>query len=281
MTAELFPPEFFIELARQGARQKMGMMGERPEARRGDQVAGFERRRWQMGDRRRQVDWRATARTGKPVVRSLERERGGQLCLVLDRSASMAPQTLDRDYAQRRLCLALAWLALEQGARISIYAGKQPVAHFSGWARRAAVISFLENLESPEGVDVVHALKQRPEAESALHVISDPWCSQDSLRTWALLTPGFQQCQWTSLVLPQENAPPKASMELKPVEGGSPMQVNLREDYAQFQNSWDSFRQAQREGLAVAGFHPSELLCKKAELDAAGLLRRASRHGVV
>ncbi|MDA0666291.1 MAG: DUF58 domain-containing protein [Planctomycetota bacterium] len=281
MTRALFPPEFFVELARQGARQKMGMMGERPEARRGDQVPGFERRRWQTGDRRRQVDWRATARLGHPVVRSLERERGGHLCLVLDRSASMAPQNQNRDVAQRRLCLALAWLALEQGARISIFAGTDHAAQFSGWARRAAVIPFLENLSAPAGTDVVHALKSRPEAGSALHVLSDPWCSADTLQAWSLLTPGFQQCQWTSLVLPEENAPPKQSLGLQPAEGGPPIQVNLNQDYGQFQNSWEAFRQSQREGLAAAGFHSLELLCQKAEIDAVGILRRAARHGVL
>lgn len=281
MSAALFPPEFFVELARQGARQKMGMMGERPEARRGDQVPGFERRRWQTGDRRRHVDWRATARLGYPVVRSLERERGGHLCLVLDRSASMAPQNPNRDVAQRRLGLALAWLALEQGARISIFAGDAQVAQFSGWSRRAAVIPFLENLSAPAGTDVVHSLKYRPEAGSALHVISDPWCSAETLQTWSLLTPGFQQCLWTSLVLPEENAPPKQSLALQPAEGGPSMQVNLTEDYAHFQNSWEVFRRAQREGLTAAGFHPVEVLCKTAELDAAGILRRAARHGAL
>ena len=281
MSAELFPPEFFVELARQGARQKMGMMGERPEAHRGDQVLGFERRRWQAGDRRGHVDWRATARTGQPVVRSMERERGGQLCLVLDRSASMAPNHIDRDIAQRRLCLALSWLALEQGARVQIFAGNQTPARFSGWARRAAVIPFLQNLEAPSGADVVQELKRRPEAGSALHVLSDPWCSAEDLQSWALLTQGFQTCQWTSLMLPSENAPPKQVLELQGAEGGASMQVDLRKGYAQFQDSWKEFRLKQRDGLIAAGFHPLELLCENAKQDAANLLRRAARHGVL
>lgn len=281
MNIELFPPEFFVELARQGARQKMGLMGERPEAHRGDQVLGFERRRWQAGDHRRHVDWRATARTGHPVVRGMERERGGQLCLVLDRSASMAPNHFDRDIAQRRLCLALTWLGLEQGARVQIFAGNQPPARFSGWARRAAVIAFLQDLQPPSGTDVVQELKRRPDAGSSLHVLSDPWCCAENLQAWSLLTQAFQTCQWTSLILPSENAPPKQVLELQAAESGQPMQVDLRNGYAQFQNSWKAFRQNQRDGLLTAGFHPSELLCKEAKQDAAGLLRRAARHGVL
>jgi len=281
MTSELFPPEFFVELARQSARQKMGMMGERPEAHRGDQVPGFERRRWQMGDSKRHVDWRATARCGHPVVRGLERERGGQLCIVMDRSASMAPASEDRDIAQRRLTLALTWLTLEQGCRVLLFSDTDAPARFSGWSRRAAVIPFLQNLSAPSGSDVLRSLQHRPSAGSRLHVLSDPWCTSDALKPWAALTPAFQQCQWTSLLLPAENAPPKKSLELLPVEGGNPLQVNLTDQYAQFQDSWQAFRNAQRDALLTVGFHPLDLVCEDAAKDAAGLLRRAARHAVL
>ena len=281
MTSELFPSEFFDELARQGARRKMGMMGERPDAHRGDQVPGFERRRWQLGDSKRNVDWRATARTGHPMVRGLERERGGQLCLVMDRSASMAPASEDRDIAQRRLTLALTWLALEQGTRVLIFSDATQPARFSGWSRRAAVLPFLQNLAQPSGSDVFQSLKHRPESGSRLHVLSDPWCTADALQPWAALTPAFQQRQWTSLILPEENSPPKKPMQLHPVEGRQPIYVNLADQYPKFQDSWQAFRTAQRAGLVSAGFHPQELICEASKGDAANLLRRAARNAVL
>ncbi|MFK5955431.1 MAG: DUF58 domain-containing protein [Planctomycetota bacterium] len=281
MTPDFFPPEFFTELARQRSRQKMDLMGERAHARLGDQVPGFERRPWKLGDSKRMVDWRATARANRPVVRSLEQERGGHLCLVLDRSASMAPTTQDRDVAQRRLALALIWLALEQGTRVLLFAGQASPARFAGWSRRSAAQSFLQNLSPAEGADGVDAVQQRPAVGSALHVLSDPWFHSDALRKWSLLAPGFQKRQWTSLVLPQENAPPKKNLNLVAAEGGESIQVNLLAGYAQFQAEWAAFRAAQREGLIAAGFHPSELLCGEASQDGGELLRRATRHGVL
>jgi len=281
MTSELFPADFFVELARRRARQKMGLMGERPEARRGDQVPGFERRPWQLGDSRRRVDWRATARAGHPIVRSLEQERGGYLCLVLDRSASLTAASQDRDIAQRRLALALLWLALEQGARVLLYAGSAAPARFYGWSRRAAAQSHLQNLPPAHGVDILDAVQQRPAAGSALHVLSDPWCHSDVLQQWALLAPGFQKREWTSLVLPQENSPPKGRLDLVPAEGGASIKVDLVQGYAQFLESWAVFRQTQRDGLIAAGFYPHEILCRDERHDAAKLLRRAARYGIL
>lgn len=281
MNHTLFPKAFFAELARLRGRQASRSMGERPEARAGNTLPGFERRGWQRGDHRSQVDWRATARAGQTMVRCPELERGGLLCLVLDRSASLAPGSSDRDSAQRRLALALSWLALEQGARVLLFPGMENPVGFSGWARRAAVASFLEELAPPKGTDALAALRKRPAAGSVLHVLSDPWLEEDALRSWAEVTPTFRERHWTTLILEQEISPPRERLEVEGAEDGQRLVVDLDRGFADYRRSWESFRRAQIHGLHRSGFIPMELSCLTAETDAVDLLRRASALGVL
>lgn len=281
MSLQLFPKAFFAELARLRGRQASRAMGERPEAQAGTTLPGFERRRWQRGDRRGQVDWRATARSGQTMVRCPELERGGLLCLVLDRSASLAPASVDRDCAQRRLALALSWLALEQGARVLLFPGLETPVGFSGWSRRAAVAAFLKDLPPPSGADGLAAIRRRPAAGSVLHVLSDPWLQPDALQAWTSITLSFRTRVWTTMVLPEESAPPRERLEVEGVEDGARRVVDLDRGYADYRQAWDAFRRAQLHGLHRSGFSPFELPCLVAGTDAADLLRRASRLGVL
>jgi len=281
MSMELFPRTFFVELARRRAAAASQAPGSRAVQLSGQTLPGFERRPWQRGDRRRQVDWRATARSGRTMVRRMEHERGGFLHLVLDRSASQTPGSGDRDVAQRRLALALAWLALEQGARVRIHAGMETTALFSGWSRRAAVIPFLRGLAPPEGADALPTLAPRPASGSRLHVLSDPWLGDAFRDTWARRARGFRRRAWTSLILPEEIEPPRERMQLREVESEEQLQVDLSRDYAAFRRAWDLLTRSRRLSLQQAGFHPRDLLCRAADSDAAALLRRAATHAVL
>lgn len=281
MTDPLFPRSFFVELARRRATAASEAPGLRAVQLSGSTLPGFERRAWQRGDRRRQVDWRATARAGRTMVRQMEHERGGFLHLVLDRSASQSPGSADRDVAQRRLALALAWLALEDGARVRIHAGPQSTALFSGWSRRAAVIPFLRDLAPPAGHDALPTLAPRPASGSRLHVLSDPWLEADFRDRWAASCLGFRHRRWTSLILPTESDPPRERLQLTAVETGERLQVDLGRDLAAFRLAWDAMNHARRMALRQAGFRPSDLLCRAAAKDAAALLRRAATHAVL
>lgn len=281
MNSELFPRTFFVELARRRAAAASQAPGQRAVQLSGSTLPGFERRGWQRGDRRRQVDWRATARAGRTMVRQMEHERGGSLHLVLDRSASQTPGTADRDVAQRRLALALSWLALEQGARVRIHAGIEATALFSGWSRRAAVVPFLRDLPAPAGSDALPTLATRPASGCRLHVLSDPWLPDAFRDAWTGRARGFRHRSWTTLLLPTEIEPPRERLQLTDVETQDQLQVDLSRDYAAFRQAWDMLTRSRRLSLHRAGFRPTDLLCRSAATDAAAMLRRAATHAVL
>ncbi|NJD20128.1 MAG: DUF58 domain-containing protein [Gemmatimonadetes bacterium] len=65
------------------------LSGEMPSLVRGSGVEADGVRPYVHGDDVRALDWRVTARTGRAHVRELVEERGGQVHLVVDRSASL------------------------------------------------------------------------------------------------------------------------------------------------------------------------------------------------
>lgn len=66
-----------------------GRPGERLSPRHGSGTDFAEPRAYQAGDDPRRIDWRATARSGTPLVRTYHAEFSRPLCLVIDRRAGM------------------------------------------------------------------------------------------------------------------------------------------------------------------------------------------------
>jgi uncharacterized protein (DUF58 family) len=76
---------------------------------------------WAPGDEPRDVDWRATARAGRPVVRRHQDEAFSTVLLAVDASASMAADAAKWACA-RRLAAALAYLLVDAGHRVGLVA---------------------------------------------------------------------------------------------------------------------------------------------------------------
>lgn len=68
---------------------RAGRPGERLSPRHGSGTDFAEPRAYQVGDDPRRLDWRATARSGTPLVRTYHAEFSRPLCLVIDRRAAM------------------------------------------------------------------------------------------------------------------------------------------------------------------------------------------------
>jgi uncharacterized protein (DUF58 family) len=68
---------------------RAGRPGEQPSPRHGSGTDFAEPRAYQAGDDLRRLDWRATARSGTPLVRNYHAEFSRPLCLVIDRRAGM------------------------------------------------------------------------------------------------------------------------------------------------------------------------------------------------
>ncbi len=170
MSGQLFPAEFFTALDRVARRRSRQVGGRAPVPRAGQGRAGFERRPWQWGDDPRRVDWRTSARVGQTLVRRREEDRGGDLLLILDNSASVACGSGRRSQDLRRLALALGWLHLESGGQLRLVS--MGVSYpFAGPARRHALRSCLESLSNPNGTLRWDCLPSR----GRVVFLTDPW----------------------------------------------------------------------------------------------------------
>lgn len=83
----------------------------------------FERlREFVSGDDIRRVDWKATARAGRPIVRVHQTERAQNLILLVDGTRLMAARAANgtkMDFAVRA-ALLVAWVALSRGDRVGV-----------------------------------------------------------------------------------------------------------------------------------------------------------------
>lgn len=87
---------------------------------RGRGVDFLESRNYQPGDDIRNMDWRVTARTGRPHTKVFQEERERPVLVVVDASPSLFFGTRKRlkSVAAGELCAAIAWAAVRRGDRI-------------------------------------------------------------------------------------------------------------------------------------------------------------------
>lgn len=90
---------------------------------RGRGVDFVESRNYQPGDDIRNMDWRVTARTGKPHTKIFQEERERPVLIVLDASPSLFFGTRERlkSVAAGHLAAAIAWTAVKRGDRIGAF----------------------------------------------------------------------------------------------------------------------------------------------------------------
>ena len=87
---------------------------------RGRGVDFVESRAYQPGDDIRNMDWRVTARTGKPHTKIFQEERERPVLVVLDASPSLffGTRTRLKSVAAGHLAAAMAWAAVRRGDRV-------------------------------------------------------------------------------------------------------------------------------------------------------------------
>lgn len=110
-----------------------------------------EARNYQAGDDIRHMEWRMTARTGRPHVKVYQEERERPVFIVVDFNPSMYFGTRGayKSVAAARLAAVLAWTAAKQGDRVGglVYSttGHQ---EFVPRMRQAGILPFLAGLSS-------------------------------------------------------------------------------------------------------------------------------------
>lgn len=98
---------------------------------RGRGVDFLESRSYQPGDDIRNMDWRVTARTGRPHTKIFQEERERPVLIVLDAGPSLFFGTRRqlKSVAAGKMAAAIAWTAVRRGDRIGAFL-------FSGTAHR-------------------------------------------------------------------------------------------------------------------------------------------------
>jgi len=239
---EVFPREFFAAMQQLQGRINSPFFGNKNSSTIGRTRRGFEHRQYQVGDDPRQLDWKASARTGRNLIRLRELDHGGCLQIILDRSASLCVNGLARDYAQRRLALAFAWLQSDAGGSVRI---GQLGAHSSTIMDKLGCRDYLNNLAACKGECKSPAI---PKCERTI-IISDPWLDVPAhLPT---------QVEVVCLIDEQEERVPTGRLNLRCAETGKVLEVNASR--RELSTRWTSHLRQQSSTLRKLGASWHEL----------------------
>lgn len=140
-------------------KRALALLGVKPARKRGEGMEFESLRDYVPGDDPRRVDWTATARRGRPVVRLHQHERNHPVVIALDASRLMAGRFAGRtklDYAVDA-ALALAYAALLSGDRIGMALFDRAVLGFVPPGRRRRDLGEFVELLRPVQPRIVEA----------------------------------------------------------------------------------------------------------------------------
>ena len=194
-----------------------------------------ELRQYQPGDDIRLIDWRVTARTGKPHTRVYREEKQRPVYLFTDLTSTMylGSQLMLKSHCAAQMATLLAWRGAAQGNRVGgIIVNSQQHKICRPQSRQAGVLHYLhelvalhqpdwQGLASQRFDDSIRQLKQLVRPGSSLYLISDfALLGEHSLK---LLQPLGQHCEITAIIItdPLESTPPtlKATYPLPITDG--------------------------------------------------------------
>lgn len=138
---------------------------------RGRGVDFVESRNYQPGDDIRNMDWRVTARTGKPHTKVFQEERERPVLVVLDASPSLYFGTRRqlKSVAAGQLAAAIAWSAVRRGDRVGgfLFApGRHREMRPAGGRRGAmrviqSLVDWLQPVDADQQADPLSAALER------------------------------------------------------------------------------------------------------------------------
>ncbi len=125
---ELLALEGLVQTKKQGARSKASRIGHRHTRLRGRGMDFAEVRNYQAGDEIRHMEWRSTARTGRPHIKLYQEERERPVVILVDFNPSMhfGTRGVFKSVLAAKLAALLAWIALAEGDRVGsfLFSGK-------------------------------------------------------------------------------------------------------------------------------------------------------------
>jgi uncharacterized protein (DUF58 family) len=132
----------------------LNQLGVRQQPRRGQGMEFNQLRELRDGDSQRQIDWKATARHSRPIVREYQDERDQQIIFLLDCGRRMRSQDDSLSHFDHALnaCLLLSHVALRQGDAVGLltFASEPPrfVAPQKGQRQLNVLLDAVHDLET-------------------------------------------------------------------------------------------------------------------------------------
>ena len=130
-------------------RARQSMTGSHGSRFRGRGMEFAESRTYQPGDDVRSIDWRVTARTGRPHTKLFQEERERPVILLVDLGASMffGTRTAYKSVLATEIAALIAWAAMHAGDRIgALVAGRSAHMELKPVAGRRGVLRVLRAL---------------------------------------------------------------------------------------------------------------------------------------
>lgn len=132
------------------------MEGQHYSARAGQGWEFMDMAEYKPGDDVKDIDWAATARAGKPIVKRFEASANVQVMLVVDTGRSMsalAPSGESKEAVALTICQVVAWLASSRGDQVGLVSGCQGrMRHMPARSGNAHIELILRRLE--EDIDL-------------------------------------------------------------------------------------------------------------------------------
>ncbi|MCH9689494.1 MAG: DUF58 domain-containing protein [Gammaproteobacteria bacterium] len=193
---ELIALQGLVRNKKHGARSKAAQTGHRSTRLRGRGMDFADVRNYQAGDEIRHMEWRSTARTGRPHIKLYQEERERPVVLLVDFNPSMYFGTHDvfKSVLAARLAALLAWIASAEGDRVGgfLFSATQhdeciPKNRQQGVLPLLAKLShYTSSLQQTQGIaarplnDVLLRLKRVLKPGSVLILISDFYTLDDT-----------------------------------------------------------------------------------------------------
>lgn len=168
--SELIALQQFARAVRYRPDQRASRAGNHLSKRRGRGMDFAEVRNYQAGDEIRHMEWRITARTGKPHIKLYQEERERPVVLVADFNPSMyfGSRHAFKSVLAARLAAMLAWTAIKQGDWVGgIFFSSNKHNEYTPRAREAGVLALINAL-----CDYTRSIHSEPStSKSLLHAL--------------------------------------------------------------------------------------------------------------
>lgn len=221
---ELIDLRQFARAVRYRPSSRAARAGNHLSKRRGRGMDFSEVRHYQAGDEIRHMEWRVTARMGKPHIKLYQEERERPVCLLTDFNDSMyfGTRRAFKSVIAARLTAMLAWTAIQQGDWVGgLFFSENQHHEYPPKAREEGVLTLIKALcdytsmkpiPSTGKPSFAHALKRLSRVArpgSMLVITSDFYQWDAECEQWLMRLRGSNDIIAYHVVDPLELAPPK------------------------------------------------------------------------